>query len=261
MASTIKNSRMTDEWIAKQVAANPCKPYIDPKTGQPNGILLTCPVRLAFCNLFTAVTGKNDNGSDKAPMFNATLLFPPQAQASVDSVLWPAAYNELVKTFPDYVMADGNLAPGLHIPFHDQAEKAMKYSGYTPGASYINVSSQFKPPVVDAGMNPVVDENAIYAGCWAIVALNVYAYKNRKKGVAFGLQTVMKIADDEKLSGGGADPTKTFAGVQVDASFDAAKQFGAAAPIGPRVPPRPPGAAVMPPAQPVSAAPSADDYM
>lgn len=250
----MRNSRLPDDWLQRAVAGNPIKPFVDPTTGKPNGLYLTCPVRLAFVNLFTPSTRNSDNGQPKKPTYDATLLFPTFATQMVWDVLWPVAHAELCKTFPDYVRPDGSLIDGLHIPFHDQETKAMKYSGYTPGALFINTSSQFQPAVVDQTLNRIVDESQVYAGCWAIVALNCYTYKNLKKGVAFGLQTVMKIADDEKLGGGGADPNKTFAGVQVDATFNAAAAI-ATTPGAPRMPPRPPGMGIMPPAQPVVAQP------
>ena len=37
------------------------------------------------------------------------------------------------------------------------------------------------------------------------------------KGAAFGLQSVMLIADDKNLGGGAEDLSKAFAGVKIDA--------------------------------------------
>lgn len=256
----MRNSRLPDDWLQRAVAGNPIKPFVDPTTGKPNGLYLTCPVRLAFPNLFKPSAGNADSGQQKVATYNTTLLFPLCATDMVWQTLWAVAHAELCKEFPEYVRPDNTLVDGLHVPFHDQEMKAMKYAGYTPGAIYIAVSSQFQPAIVDDKLNRIVDESQIYAGCWAIVALNCYTYggprsKNKlKKGVAFGLQTVMKIADDEKLGGGGADPSKTFAGVQVDATFNAAAAI-ATTPGAPRTPPRPPGTGIMPPAQPVVAQP------
>src|SRR5690606_14872529 len=52
----------------------------------------------------------------------------------------------------------------------------------------------------------------VYPGVWAICAINRYTFNDpRKKGVAFGLQSVMIIGDDTALGGGAPDPSKTMA--------------------------------------------------
>lgn len=105
----------------------------------------------------------------------------------------------------------------MQSPFHDQAEKA-RLGGFTPGCIYINVNSKFKPPIVDINHNPIVDRNRVYAGVWGICSINPYDYglnpPQPKKGVGFGLQSVMIIGDDKKVGGGGPDSKVSFSGVR-----------------------------------------------
>ena len=87
---------------------------------------------------------------------------------------------------------------------------------------------------------------------WAILALNVYPYKNKISGVNFGLQqNIMIFADDEKTGGRAAsNPKDDFDGVQIDQAYNPAAGFGntpAAAPPG----------SIMPPAQVVYQPPAA----
>lgn len=117
---------------------------------------------------------------------------------------------------------------GLDAAYRDQGEKAQ-FSGFTPGAKFINVSSKYKPVIVDARMNPIVDEKQIYAGCWVIVAVNTYAsgIGTPRKGPRFGLQTIMKIADDKSLEGAAPDPRAMFAGAKITPpAGPVAQQFG-----------------------------------
>jgi hypothetical protein len=123
----------------------------------------------------------------------------------------------LAETFGAYKGADGQYY-GLHSPYHDQAEKAIKYGGFTPGLTYINFTSKFKPPVVDINGQPVVDPARIYPGAWIMLSVNAYAYgvnpPQPKKGVGFGIQSVMILGDDTPLAGGAADPKTQFANVK-----------------------------------------------
>ena len=145
---------------------------------------------------------------------------------------WVAAARE---AFPKHWTPDGQ-PTGLHLPFHDQAEKAYgakPLAGYTPGAVSFNVSSKFKPAVVDQNMNPIADETRVYPGVWAYVVLNTYKYgpPQPKSGIGFGLQSVMIVADDTKLAGGGGNPAQDFAGVTITAQSHVAAKFNAAAPL------------------------------
>lgn len=216
----MKDSRIPWAWVQEQMAKNP--PSV-----RPNGIIFSGPVRLSFANLFKPGKPNQEGGEGK---FGAALLFPPGTNMSVFQDAWLA---EAHRSFPKNWDAAGNPV-GLHAPFHDQAEKAFgakPYAGYTPGAIYFSATSNFKPSIVDSSMNPVVDETKGYSGVWAFVGMNVYTYgvnpPRPKKGVGFGCQTVMLIADDVKMSGGGGDPKKDFAGVTITAQTNVAARFDA----------------------------------
>lgn len=224
---------MPAEWIARSVARVPMRKLV-------NGNIATCPVRLAFIDFFEPKKGKSDDGSDKAT-YGCAVLFPPGAEAGLNVVLWAAWCEEARKAFPNNWRPDGQPF-GLHWPVHPCDEK-QQYAGYTPGLHYMNVSSQFKPAVIDTAMNPIVDPSRVYPGVWAVLALNLYSYKNKKTGVSFGLQNVMLVGDDEKLGGGGTDPKEDFGHVDIDAHYDPAAAFGGAAttatpPMGVMPPPQ-----------------------
>lgn len=201
--TVVKDSIVGDNWIYQTAQAVPIQRVLDEKTGQPTGDILTGPVRLAFDNLFTLPQA---TATMQNPKFGSALLFTPYADFSI---LYEEYYAVCAREFPEYW--DGQQYSGLHSPFRDQREKA-KFGGFTPGCIFITSTSKFKPPVVDTRYNPIVDQSKVYPGVWAICAVNAYAFKDpRKKGVAFGLQSVMIIGDDTKFGGGAPDPTKTMA--------------------------------------------------
>lgn len=224
----MNKTNLKPEWIVQAVRQNPIKLLA-------NGNIITCPVRLSFANILTE--GRPPQGSPPGTKgkFGSALLFPPQ-QAGVDYTPMLQEQTRILNDkFASYRQADGQFY-GLHSPFRNQAEKASKYEGYTPGCYFITTTSKFKPKVVDSQMNPIVDENRVYSGVWAICAINAYDFginpPQPKKGVSFGLQSVMIIADDIRLGGGGSDPNEDFAGVAISPQFNAADQFGQMMPHG-----------------------------
>lgn len=208
MATTImRDSIVGDQWIYDSYNAVPIQKVYD-DAGNETGDFLSGPVRLAFDNLFTLpqVTDKMQN-----PKYGSMLLFPPCADLSL---LEQAEWDAMCAEFADYYDQQSGQFYGLHSPFRNQAEK-VKFGGFTPGCIMITATSKFKPPVVDVNFNPIVDPSKVYPGVWAICSLNQYVYKDpRKKGVGFGLQSVMIIGDDSRLGGGPPDPNKTLAGAR-----------------------------------------------
>lgn len=237
----MKNSVVPDQWIADAIRAVPFH-------RQANGNIITCPVRLHFCNIWEAKEGQNDDGTKKMS-FNCAVLMPPGADMFIGSVLWPAWLEAAKGAFPDpkYWRADGS--PNLHWPLHKCDDK-QQYSGYTPGCWYFNVSSQFKPRITDTALNTILERSRVYDGVWAVLALNLYSYKNKKTGVSFGLQNVMLAGDDEVLTGGGTDPKEDFANVRLTPNYDPQRAFA-----NPQPALSPPMGNIMPPATPVSAPP------
>lgn len=271
MAEFMKDSRVPEKWIRDMCAANPIQPVfvVDEKTGQAshNGNYTTGPVRLSWPNLFKR--GKNLNNPNEEGKFGTTLLFPPTACVDFKP-LQDAIGRILAEKFSSHYNAATGSYYGVQMPFRDQGEK-MKFGGYQPGSVFMTCTSNFQCQVVDTNNNPIVDERRVYPGVWAICAINPYHYGiapvQPKKGVAFGLQSVMIIGDDNSFQGGGSDPRKDFAKVSITAATPVSSMFGT------HTAPQPPGAAspmallgqgggpAMPPMPPVPpAAPGSGQY-
>lgn len=205
----MKDSIVGDEWIRQTAMAYPVQRIIDRTTGQPTGDILTGPVRLSWASLFELPPQRQGQSE---PKFEATLMFTPFSDLSI----LKEEFNKACQTaFQQYF----NPATGQYMvqsPFRDQAEK-INYQGHTPGLVMMACRSKFKPPVIDVRHNPIIDKSKVYAGVWAICAINPYTYgispPQPKRGVAFGLQSVMIIGDDTQLGGGAPDPKVTFAGI------------------------------------------------
>ncbi|RTL04953.1 DUF2815 family protein [Candidatus Dependentiae bacterium] len=208
----VRDSIVGDAWIQQAMAACPPQRILDPNTGQPTGDILTGPVRIAFESLFRLPEKRPDMNE---PKYGAHLLFPP----NVDFTIFQEEYYKLCgQVFPEHY--NNGQYHGLHSPFRDQAEK-MKFGGFTPGCIFFNSTSKFKPPVVDARFNPIVDESKIYPGVWVVASVRPYSYGKQppkpKKGVAFGLQSVMLLGEDTKFGQSGPDAKQQFAGINIAA--------------------------------------------
>lgn len=237
----MRDSKVSDAWIEKVVADNP------PRIVAENGNIFTGPVRLSFVELWEPQHPMKD--TTKPKVYSAAMLWTPLQTALIWSVIWPVIYEHAAKTFPGNIDPQTRQPFGLHFPLHPQDQKP-NYTGYTRGALYAPVSSKFKPSIVDASMNPIVDEARVYSGVWAICACNVWDFNQQvKKGVSLGIQSVMIIGDDTPLGGGGSNPSQDFAGARVSANYDPAAAFGTGA-VNKGPAPLPPGA-VLPPSTPV----------
>ena len=218
------NSKLPDQWIVEAMRTNPPMKIIDEATGQWTGSITTPPCRLSYPSLFKPEVNRQTGQTGK---FKATLLFPPGADLSLLISEYHAA---VARFFPGVTQYNGNYA-GLHPPFKDQGAK-LPSPGYNANAWAITVSTAYKPKLCDPAMNIIVDETRVYPGVWAIAAVSYYQYGVRppqpKKGVNFGLMSMMIIADDEHIGGSaGIDPHKAFAKTSVTPNFNAAAAFGA----------------------------------
>lgn len=71
------------------------------------------------------------------------------------------------------------------------------------GMMFINANSSRRPQVVDASLNPIIDPEEFYSGCYGRASVNFYAYDfNGNKGIACGLNNLQKLEDGERLTGG-----------------------------------------------------------
>lgn len=214
------DTNMDDAWIAAAMRANPPQRVRD-QSGNLTDNVLSGICRLAFAEhpvggLLRVNSPKLDLKTNKTadPKFSAILLFPPGTDLTA---LRAAHWDKTVKEWASRYHAPTQSFPDLHDPFHPQAKK-VKYPGFTPGGEYIAASAnaKFKPSVVDSAFNPIVDEDQVRSGVWAVVMLNTYKYGENQpvKGIGFGLLSVMVMQQDRRLGGLGAiDPRSAFSGV------------------------------------------------
>jgi hypothetical protein len=93
------------------------------------------------------------------------------------------------------------LPSNFHYPLRDgdaeAAEKGEEYAGHW----FLNASATRQPRIVDVNKADILDEDAVYSGCYARVVLNLYPFnaKGKNKGIACGLEVIQKVANGEYL--------------------------------------------------------------
>ena len=213
MTYAMDASDMDPKWIEDMWAKFPCQKIVD-ANGVENGNYRTGPVRGSFMSVLTRNKPIAPNPTGK---FSATALFPPAADLSL---LKAAASEAALAKWPQAGQAGG---PTLHTPFRPQADKP-NLEGYTQGGFFITATADQRAPyAVDARGAPITDGALLKSGSWYLMVLRPFVFDaGLKKGVSFGLQGVMLIADDRSFGGGGSDPRSDFHGVSIDTSAQAA---------------------------------------
>ena len=162
-----------------------------------NGMLetkvITGKVRLSYAHVWEPTS--RDEGQEKK--YSCSLIIPKTDTKTIDALnkaTENAKKNGLVKL-------GGKIPPNLKLPLRDGDDERPDDDSYA-NSYFINVSARTKPGIVDIHRNPILSQDELYSGCYVIVSVNLYAYNaSGNRGIAAGLNNIMKIADGEHLGG------------------------------------------------------------
>lgn len=161
--------------------------------------IMTPEFRVSYPSVFKAKRNEL-NGKDE---FSVQALFSKDADLSKLQAL-------VQQTIVDKWGADPKKHPkNLRKPFRNQADKTKTDDAtgkdylpepYVSGAVYLNLKSSQRPGVVDAAVQPIIDESEFYAGCYARATVSAYAYEQKGNcGVSLGLRNIQKVRDGDAL--------------------------------------------------------------
>lgn len=163
--------------------------------------IVTGEVRLSYVKLFKPEVPKG--GGD--PVYSVTILIPKTDVATkqaIDNAIQQTANEALATTFGGYMPPTEKLNSAVHDGDGVRPTDARPYGDECKGCWVISAKSKTKPEVVDANVQPIISQTAVYSGCYGRVSLNLYAYNNGSVGVGIGLGNVQKLRDGEPLGGG-----------------------------------------------------------
>lgn len=163
--------------------------------------VVTGKVRLSYANIFEP---KSVNGGDEK--YGSSILIPKSDTPTLQKI--KAAVDILKKQAMD--ANKGKLPPNFKTPLRDGDEERPDDEAYA-GHYFFNASSKNKPGIAkpigkDASgktkFAEITDTTEVYSGCYAKVSINFYLFNtNGSRGVAAGLNNIVKIQDGDFLGG------------------------------------------------------------
>lgn len=155
--------------------------------------LITTKVRFSYAHVFEPSAVQE--GQDKK--YSVSIIIDKKDKVLIDKI----------KKCQDAAIEQGKTAKfggktkGLKLPLRDGDEDRPDDETYT-GKYFINATSKTKPGVVDKDLNPIMNRDDFYSGCYGRASLNFYPFnQNGNRGVAVGLNNLQKLEDGEPLSG------------------------------------------------------------
>lgn len=151
------------------------------------------PCRLSYTHVFNRYNPDGDQADGK---YMTNVLIPKDEKETIEAInkaIAEAKKQAIVRKW------GGKEPKKLDMPLRDGDEKDDEnYEGHL----FVNAKSNTRPGIVDRKKVPIVDEEEVYSGVWAIVSVTFFGYdKNGNKGVACGLNNIMKFKDDEHFGG------------------------------------------------------------
>lgn len=156
-------------------------------------LVVTAKVRLSYAHIWTPQAAQEGG----EPKYSLSIIIPKSDKATIKAI------EEATKAAAELGKAKlgGKIPATLKVPLRDGDAEREDDEAYL-NSLFLNASSKSKPQIVDADVNPILDQDQVYSGCYARVSLRFYAYNsNGSKGVAAGLGNIQKLADGEPLGG------------------------------------------------------------
>ena len=95
----------------------------------------------------------------------------------------------------------GKVPANLKLPLRDGDVDREDDEVYA-GKYFIKANCKTKPGLIDKAGNPIIDSTEFYSGCYGHASITFYAFNTSgNKGIACGLNNIMKTRDGEALGG------------------------------------------------------------
>lgn len=149
-------------------------------------------VRFSYVNVFEP---KSINGSDEK--YSVSLLIDKRDTKTIEAIerAIEAAKQAGVAKF------GGKIPPVLKLPLRDGDTERPDDENYA-GKMFVNANCKTKPGLIEKNGMEIIDTTEFYSGCYGKASVTFYAFNsNGNKGIACGLNNIMKTRDGEPLGG------------------------------------------------------------
>lgn len=164
--------------------------------------VITGKVRFSYAHVFEP--SAIEEGQEKK--YSVSIIIPKKDTKTLNKI------KEAIQAAAEEGKAKfgGTIPKNYKNPLRDGDEEREDDENYA-GCMFINANSTRKPGLVDADLNPIMDKDEFYSGCYGRSSVNFYAFNvSGNKGVACGLNNLQKLEDGERLGGGGASAEEDF---------------------------------------------------
>lgn len=154
--------------------------------------VVTGEVRFSYVNVFEP---KSINGSDEK--YSVSLLIDKRDTKTIEAIerAIEAAKQAGVAKF------GGKIPPVLKLPLRDGDTERPDDENYA-GKMFVNANCKTKPGLIEKNGMEIIDATEFYSGCYGKASVTFYAFNsNGNKGIACGLNNIMKTRDSEPLGG------------------------------------------------------------
>jgi hypothetical protein len=154
----------------------------------------TGKVRFSYLQVFQAKAMEEG----ETPKYSTAILVSKKDKATIAKI---DAAIEAAKRDGKTKKWGGKIPPSLKIPWRDGDDEKPDDEAYK-GHLFFNASSVRKPIVLGPDKRPLEDESELYSGAYGRAVLNFYPFAGKSKGIAVGLESILKLEDGESLGGG-----------------------------------------------------------
>ena len=164
------------------------------------------PCRFSFLHCW-----EPDSVEGSEPKYGVSAIIPKTDTTTVNAIkaAIEVAKKESVSKW------GGKVPPNLKTPLRDGDTDRPEDEAYA-GSYFLNANSRQAPQVVDIRVQPILDQNEVYSGCYGKISVTFYGYNtNGNRGIAAGLGNIQKLKDGESL-GGRSNAAEDFETVEDD---------------------------------------------
>jgi len=165
--------------------------------------MITNKVRFSYANVYKPTSMKEG----EAAKYSVSILISKDDTETLDLVM--ACCKEAAQI--GISKLGGKIPKPLKIPLRDGDEEKPDNAEYE-NCMFMSATSKRPPGVVKKvdGKAVSIADDEFYSGCYGLASINFYAFNVNSKGIACGLNNIMKTEDGDRLSGGGSSAADDF---------------------------------------------------
>lgn len=164
--------------------------------------VITGEVRFSYAHVFEPFK-MNEGDKEK---YGVSLIIPKSDKKTIKKI--KDAIEAALEAGKDKF--GGKIPKSYKNPLRDGDEEREDDEVYA-GSYFVNANSPRKPGLVDENLDPIMEKEEFYSGCYGRASINFYAFNsNGNKGIACGLNNLQKMKDGEPLGAVVASATDDF---------------------------------------------------